>query len=76
MTNATDYRKSSFSLTECVEARPLPDGSVQVRNSTDPDTAPHTFTRGEWVAFVAGVKQGEFDFGVDIGAEQRQLVER
>jgi hypothetical protein len=48
----------------CVEAGPLGDGSgrVAVRHSRARDGATIVYTRGEWEAFVAGVKDGEFDF--------------
>jgi hypothetical protein len=48
----------------CVEAGPLADGSgrVAVRHSKAPDGATIVYTRGEWEAFIAGVKDGEFDF--------------
>ncbi|MEU8271378.1 DUF397 domain-containing protein [Sphaerisporangium sp. NPDC049002] len=49
---------------ECVEAGPLADGTgrVAVRHSRRPDREVILYTRGEWEAFVAGVKAGEFDF--------------
>lgn len=48
----------------CVEAGPLADGSdrVAVRHSRHPDDKVIVYTRAEWEAFVAGVKDGEFDF--------------
>jgi hypothetical protein len=48
----------------CVEAGPLADGSgrVAVRHSKAPDGAVIVYTRGEWEAFIGGVKDGEFDF--------------
>lgn len=63
--SATDFRKSSYSHADCVEALARPDGFVQLRDSKHPDGPVHTFSRDEWVAFVAGVKDGEFDFGFD-----------
>lgn len=45
---------------ECVEAAPLPDGGMAMRDSKDPTTV-LWFTRAEWDAFVAGAKDGEFD---------------
>jgi Domain of unknown function (DUF397) len=45
-----------------VEVDALPDGGVFVRAGTDEHDGPVlTFTREEWVAFVAGIKNGEFD---------------
>jgi hypothetical protein len=49
---------------QCVEAGPLGDGTgrVAVRHSQRPDREVILYTRGEWEAFIAGVKAGEFDF--------------
>lgn len=46
----------------CVEAAVLPDGTVALRDSKDRNKPPHIFTAEEWEAFVAGVKDGDFDF--------------
>ncbi|MER7213590.1 DUF397 domain-containing protein [Streptosporangium sp. NPDC020072] len=48
----------------CVEAGPLLDGSgrVAVRHSHRPDGEVIVYSRGEWEAFIGGVKDGEFDF--------------
>jgi hypothetical protein len=48
----------------CVEAGPVSDGSgrVAVRHSRHPDAATIVYTRAEWDAFLAGAKDGEFDF--------------
>lgn len=58
-----EYRVSSFCTGgTCVEVGERPDGSVTVRDTKDADRAGSlTFTRDEWVAFVQGVKAGEFD---------------
>ena len=45
----------------CVETAPLADGWVAVRDSKHPDEAILRFTPSEWQAFVAGVKNSEFD---------------
>jgi hypothetical protein len=49
---------------QCVEAGPLADGSerVAVRHSRHPDAEVILYTRPEWEAFLAGVRDGEFDF--------------
>lgn len=49
---------------ECVEAGPIADGSgrVAVRHSHEPDGPVIVYTRAEWIAFVAGVRLGEFSF--------------
>ena len=58
-----DFTVSSFcSLGGCVEVGRTADGTVLVRDTKDRAQA-LTFTDEEWVAFVAGVKAGEFDFG-------------
>ncbi|MEU1737237.1 DUF397 domain-containing protein [Streptosporangium sp. NPDC020145] len=57
--------KSSENLGgSCVEAGPLLDGSgrVAVRHSHRPDGEVIVYSRGEWEAFIGGVKDGEFDF--------------
>ena len=51
----------SGSNNACVAAACLPDGNVAVRNSNTTDDGVVTFTPIEWDAFVAGVKDGEFD---------------
>ncbi len=49
---------------QCVEAGPLADGSgrVAVRHSHHPAGSVIVYTRAEWDAFLAGAKDGEFDF--------------
>ncbi|MCD0445652.1 DUF397 domain-containing protein [Glycomyces sp. A-F 0318] len=49
---------------QCVEAGPLADGSgrVAVRHSQHPEGSLIVYTRAEWTAFLAGAKDGEFDF--------------
>jgi hypothetical protein len=45
-----------------VEVGRLPDGDVYVRSAANPQHGPVLkFTQQEWAAFVAGVKNGEFD---------------
>ena len=59
------WRKSSYSTGggECVETAVLPDRRVAVRDSKQPDGAILLYAPGEWRAFVAGAKAGEFDLG-------------
>lgn len=45
---------------ECVEVREI-DGGIWVRDSKDPDGPQLWFTHAEWAAFLAGVRNGEFD---------------
>jgi hypothetical protein len=51
----------SFSNGNCVEVASLPDGSVDVRHSRNPEGPVLRFTPGEWKAFLGGVRNGEFD---------------
>lgn len=48
----------------CVAATILPGGDIAVCDTKDPAKAAHVFTRVEWDAFLAGVKNGEFDFPI------------
>ncbi|MFI0373298.1 DUF397 domain-containing protein [Actinomadura sp. 1N219] len=61
------WRISTFSDNgggNCVEAGPLTDGTdrVAVRHSRRPDAEAIVYTRAEWEAFLAGVRNNEFDF--------------
>jgi Domain of unknown function (DUF397) len=57
------WRKSRASgVSNCVEVAFLK-GSVLVRDSKDTARSPLTFSRVEWIAFVEGVRNGEFDSG-------------
>ena len=40
-----------------------PDDTVLVKDSKDPDGPVLVFNHAEWEAFLAGAKDGEFDFG-------------
>lgn len=55
------YKTSSYSGGYgCVEVALLADG-VFLRDSKNVAKEPHYFTPHEWQAFVAGVRDGEFD---------------
>ena len=45
----------------CVECAALPDGSVAMRNSRDPEGAALIYTPAEIAAFLGGVRDGDFD---------------
>ena len=61
------WRKSTRSPSDngqCVEAGFLTDGTgrVALRHSHHPEAPPIVYTKAEWVAFLGGAKDGEFDF--------------
>jgi hypothetical protein len=56
-----------------VEVSPLPDGGAAVRDTKDRAREPLTFDRQEWVDFVMGVKNGEFDFEIADSVEALAL---
>jgi len=58
-----EWRKSRISGKQgnCVELAALGAGDVALRNSRDPGGPALVFTGAEIAAFVAGVKDGEFD---------------
>lgn len=64
-----EFRKSSYSSLQCVEVGRLDNGNVAVRNSWHIDAEPQIFTLAEWSAFVAGVKDGEFDFELALAVD-------
>lgn len=52
--------RSNGSGGNCVEIA-FVDDVVGVRDSKDPEKAPHVYTHPEWEAFLDGAKKGEFD---------------
>ena len=59
------FRKSTMSgqfdgNSNCVEVA-IVANAIGMRDSKDRTQAPLHFTRSEWVAFIKGVKAGEFD---------------
>lgn len=58
-----EFKVSSFcDLGNCVEVGQVPGGDVTVRDTKDRERSSSlVFTPDEWGAFVAGVKNGEFD---------------
>jgi len=59
----SSYVKSSFCQDGgCVEVARLDTGNIALRDSKDTSLPAHVFTSSEWSAFVAGVRNNEFDF--------------
>ena len=62
-----NWRKSSFSGAggNCVEAA-IDEATkvIYVRNSNRPWDSIIEFTADEWIAFLQGTHEGEFDFGL------------
>jgi hypothetical protein len=60
---SVEWRKSRVSNPSgnCVEVAALPDGSVAMRNSRQPEGPALVYTRAEIAAFLTGVRNGEFD---------------
>jgi Domain of unknown function (DUF397) len=57
------WRKSTFSGADsCVVIAPLSGGGAAVTDSKRPDRPVLYFDDHEWTAFLAGVRNGEFDF--------------
>ena len=54
-------KKTRHSITTCVVVMLQENGSVAVSDSKDATLPPHIYTRDEWIDFVKGVKDGEFD---------------
>lgn len=42
----------------------MDDNLVAVRDTKNPSRGDLIFTKPEWIAFISGVKTGEFDFKV------------
>lgn len=63
ISDGLSWAKSSFSFAngDCVEVASLPEGGVGVRDSKDTTGPVLRFTASEWVAFIAGAQNGEFD---------------
>ncbi|WP_432832284.1 DUF397 domain-containing protein [Dactylosporangium sp. CA-092794] len=56
------WRKSSYcGNTTCVEVAGLASSVVMVRDAKNPDGSRLSFGRDSWGAFMAGIKDGDFD---------------
>jgi Domain of unknown function (DUF397) len=68
------WRKSTWSGNgDCVEVIFNTD-SVLVRDSKDPAGPVLSFTFSEWAAFLAGVRDGEFDIGESPASHGRRAA--
>jgi Domain of unknown function (DUF397) len=65
MTRPYEWRKSSRSASSgnCAEVAANVPGVVAIRDSKNPDGPKLTFAPAEWDAFIAAVRNGEFDLG-------------
>lgn len=61
LTSAVWITSRACNCSACVQVAHLPGGMVALRDSKDTAKPAHVFDRGEWAAFIAGVKAGEFD---------------
>jgi uncharacterized protein DUF397 len=50
----------SYGAGNCVEVRAV-EGGIKIRDSKSPDEPHLSLSRAEWAAFLAGVRNGEFD---------------
>jgi hypothetical protein len=59
----TNWKKSSYSSGDdnCVEVAIADDGTVGLRDSKNRDAGILAIDGASWTAFVAGVRDGEFD---------------
>lgn len=61
LSDAAWIRSRFCSSDGCVEVAHLTDGGVALRDSKNTALPAHVFDRQEWAAFIAGVKNGDFD---------------
>ncbi|MFI9507442.1 DUF397 domain-containing protein [Nocardia sp. NPDC052566] len=61
LSGATWLRASDDPTEDGVEVAMLAEGHVALRDSRQPDGPVLIFTPGEWTAFTAGARDGEFD---------------
>lgn len=63
MTETTPWIKAAASsgAGQCVEMRRRQDGSIDLRDSKDPEGPILHYTPGEFSAWLDGAKKGEFD---------------
>lgn len=69
MENSALFITSSFCLEGgCVAVARDPDGGVRVTSTVTPESGVLSFTAEEWRAFLAGVRNGEFDLDILAGS--------
>ena len=69
------WRKSSFSNGGgCVEAAPLAGGLIAVRDSKNPQGGHLVYNAYEWQSFLAGVRNGEFDYLAPVASPSDSLA--
>jgi hypothetical protein len=62
MISENGYQKSTFSGGGgCVEVCRLANGNISLRDSKNRSKPAHEYTPAEWTAFLAGVRNAEFD---------------
>jgi hypothetical protein len=61
ISNAAWFTSRACNNSACVQVAHLPGGLVALRDSKDTAKPAHIFDGTEWVAFLTGVKAGEFD---------------
>lgn len=59
----------------CVEVSGLNEDYVEVRNSRSPHTVV-SFDRGEWQAFIDGIKVGDFDLRMNSELDAEEMMEQ
>lgn len=64
VSGATWITSRACNNSACVQVAHLADGLVALRDSKDATKPAHVFDGEEWSAFLAGVKNGEFDLPV------------
>jgi hypothetical protein len=70
---ATGFIRSSFCQHgNCVEVAASPEGEIAVRDAKNTQMGALHYTADEWLAFVRGVKAGEFDFDLIPVEESRR----
>ena len=57
---ASSVTRKKILTNDCVTVK-LGAEQIEVRDTKDPNSPTLSFTRDEWLAFIEGVKLGEFD---------------